>query len=107
MPTPRQDWYNVAAHVRTCSGTTRNRTRVSPFNSPVMYHYTTRRHIAIEAKSPSPAYLNYRYGLPRSGNLHQRAKGSCGRENEFWIPGYKLTDTLHRQLSLSKTPGAA
>ncbi|KAI8510916.1 hypothetical protein Bbelb_118320 [Branchiostoma belcheri] len=25
--------------------------------------------------------------LPRSGNLHQRAKGSCGPENEFWIPG--------------------
>ncbi|KAI8485036.1 hypothetical protein Bbelb_372820 [Branchiostoma belcheri] len=36
--------YNVAAHVRTCSGTTRNRTRVSQFYSPVMYHYTTRRH---------------------------------------------------------------
>ncbi|KAI8510446.1 hypothetical protein Bbelb_113620 [Branchiostoma belcheri] len=59
-------------------------------------------------KSPSPAYLNYRYGgvepegfvrplngqpnsprarLPRSGNLHQRVKGSCGPENEFWLPG--------------------
>ncbi|KAI8490967.1 hypothetical protein Bbelb_313860 [Branchiostoma belcheri] len=36
--------YHVAAHVRTRSGTTRNRTRVSQFYSPVMYHYTTRRH---------------------------------------------------------------
>ncbi|KAI8497876.1 hypothetical protein Bbelb_245280 [Branchiostoma belcheri] len=25
--------------------------------------------------------------LPRSGNLHQRAKGSCGSENEFGFQG--------------------
>ncbi|KAI8482535.1 hypothetical protein Bbelb_397710 [Branchiostoma belcheri] len=58
-----------------------------------------------EAKSPSPAYLDYRYGelsprslflgpaklprarLPRSGNFHQRAKGSCGPENDFGFQG--------------------
>ncbi|KAI8514559.1 hypothetical protein Bbelb_071500 [Branchiostoma belcheri] len=65
----------------------RNRSRPDVACRP--HSYTLRNRASdVRRRHSFPTASQTPSGLPRSGNLHQRAKGFCGPANEFWLPGY-------------------